>query len=183
MVQQTPSVTIRYATTTDDALLAHLGARTFYDSYAADNTPENMAAYLESAFGPEKQAAEIADSSAIFLIAESEDAPLGYVKLQRSDPPNGVTGDCPLELARIYVVKESHGRGVGAALMRACLDEARKRGHDILWLGVWERNPKAQAFYQKWGFVRVGSHIFPIGDDPQTDWVLQRATEQINAAF
>jgi ribosomal protein S18 acetylase RimI-like enzyme len=63
---------------------------------------------------------------------------------------------------------------VGAALMQACIDEARRRGHKTLWLGVWEHNPRAQAFYRKWNFVEIGTHVFHLGNDPQTDLLMQR---------
>ncbi len=169
------TASIRYASTGDAALLAELGRRTFYDTFAVDNTPENMNAYLTSAFGLEKQAAELADPSSVFLIAEIDGSAIGYAKVQRSEVPVEVTGPRPIELGRLYTARDWIGRGVGAALMQSCLDEAQKLGCETIWLGVWEHNLRARAFYTKWGFIEVGSHIFRVGDDPQTDLLMQRA--------
>lgn len=88
-------------------------------------------------------------------------------------------GPAPLELKRLYVARAWHGRGVAQALMNAVLDAARARGAKTLWLGVWERNPRAVAFYEKYGFTRVGEHSFILGSDVQTDWVLARPLEDV----
>ena len=66
-------------------------------------------------------------------------------------------------------------KGVGPALMQACMDIAKELKKSVIWLGVWEKNSRAIAFYQKWGFEKFGEHIFPIGDDPQTDWLMKKA--------
>jgi GNAT superfamily N-acetyltransferase len=170
-------VTIRPATAADNALLAELGAQTFFDTFAGDNTPANMAAYLAASFSPAKQAAELADPASVFLIAEIGDLVAGYARLKQGQPPPGVTGVQPIEIGRIYARQEWQGQGVGAALMKACLGEAERRGCDVIWLDVWERNRRARAFYQRWGFVEVGSQIFQLGDDRQNDLVLQRAVK------
>ena len=172
---------IRYATAADNALLAELGARTFQDSFAADNTPENMAAYIGASFSPEKQAAELADPLSIFLIAEVEGAAVGYARLRESPSSAGITGLHPIEIVRFYARKEWIRRGVGATLMKACLDEAEKRSCDTIWLDVWEHNPRARAFYLKWGFVEVGTQMFQLGDDLQTDLLMQRPVKIQNA--
>jgi ribosomal protein S18 acetylase RimI-like enzyme len=89
-------------------------------------------------------------------------------------PPAAVGGPAPLELKRLYVARAWHGRGVAQALMNAALDAARARSAGTLWLGVWERNPRAVRFYEKYGFARVGEHTFVLGADAQTDWILAR---------
>jgi GNAT superfamily N-acetyltransferase len=167
-------VNIRYATATDSTLLAELGARTFYDAFAADNTPENMTAYLAASFSPEKQATELADPLSVFLIAEAEGGAVGYARLREGQPPVAIAGLRPIEIVRLYARKEWIGHGVGATLMIGCLDEAEKRGCDTIWLDVWEDNPRARAFYRKWGFVEVGRQIFQLGDDLQNDLLMQR---------
>jgi len=172
------TVHIRYATAADAALLAEVGARTFYDSFAADNTPENMAAYLAASFSPEKQASELSEPGTVFLIAEVEGTTAGYAKLRASPSLPGITGERPLELVRIYSLKEWIGNGIGPALMQACLQEAEKRGCDTLWLDVWEQNVRARAFYRKWGFVEVGTNSFQLGDDLQNDLLMQRPVIQ-----
>ena len=165
---------IRYATAGDNILLAELGARTFHDTYAAHIPSESLAAYVAASFSPNVQATELADPSTFFLIAEIENEGVGYAKLQASEPPTGIRGERPIELVRIYVLQAWIGRGVGAKLLQACLREASGKGYDSIWLGVWERNPRAQAFYRKWGFVEAGTQIFQLGDIPQTDLLMQR---------
>ncbi len=172
---QKGTIHIRYAMSADNTLLADLGASTFRDTFAADNTPEDMAAYLAAAFSPEKQAAELADPASVFMIAEMEGSVVGYARLKAGQPPAAITGLRPIEIVRIYARREWIGQGVGAALMQACLDEAAKRGHDTIWLDVWERNPRARAFYEKWGFVTVGTQTFQLGADLQHDLLMQRS--------
>jgi diamine N-acetyltransferase len=176
MRQATPL--IRRADVGDAGLLAELGARTFSDTFAADNRSEDMAAYLSASFSPAKQAEELLDPRSAYLIAEIDDEAVGYAQLHAGVAPECVTGDAPVELARLYVIQKWHGRGgVSAALMRACVEEARRAGHRTLWLGVWERNARAQAFYRKWGFEKVGEHIFQLGSDPQNDILMSLKLE------
>ena len=171
---QKANVQIRYATAADNALLARLGAQTFHDTFAADNTPENMAAYLAASFSPDKQAAELAEPASVFLIAEVGGATVGYARLKEGQPAAGISGSRPIEIVRFYARQEWMGQGVGATLMQACLDEAMQRGCDTIWLDVWERNLRARAFYQKWGFMEVGTQVFQLGDDLQNDLLMQR---------
>jgi ribosomal protein S18 acetylase RimI-like enzyme len=172
---QKPEVTIRRANTGDAGLLAELGALTFSETFAADNSPEDMAAYLASSFNLAQQTAELADPASTFLIAEVGGVAAGYAMLRAGEPEEGVGGAKPVELVRLYVSREWLGRGVGEALMRACVEEARQAGHETIWLGVWERNGRAQAFYRKWDFRAVGKHVFQLGSDPQTDILMERA--------
>jgi ribosomal protein S18 acetylase RimI-like enzyme len=168
-----PNLVIRRAKAEDAGLLAELGARTFAETFAAENTPEDMAAYLASSFSPEQQAAELADPQCLFQIAETNGVAMGYAMLRSGNVLEGVTGDKPIELVRLYVSRESLGSGVGAALMQACIGEAKQRGYKTLWLGVWEHNQRARAFYRKWNFHELGTHVFQLGDDPQTDVLMQ----------
>ncbi len=173
-----PNLIIRRGTTQDAVLLAELGARTFSETFAADNTPEDLAAYLASSFSPAQQAAELADPLCLFEIAETNGAAVGYAMLRSGNVPLGVSGEKPIELVRLYVSRESLGSGVGAALMQACIGEAKQRGYKTLWLGVWEHNHRAQAFYRKWNFVEVGQHAFQLGGDAQTDILMQRSISE-----
>lgn len=172
---QSVRVTIRNADTTDADLLAELGRRTFEETFAVDNTAEDMAAYLASSFNPARQTAELADPASIFLIAEVSGVAAGYAKLHPGKTPKEIEGSSPIELVRLYVLREWLGRGVGEALMRACLNEARSAGYETIWLGVWERNVRAQAFYRKWNFRDVGEQVFLLGSDQQRDIVMERA--------
>jgi len=174
-MNQNPDVTIRRANREDAGLLADLGARTFAQTFGTDNTPEDMAAYIAASFNVAQQTAELTDPASTFLIAEIDGVTAGYAKLHTGEPAEGVDGPKPVELVRLYVSREWLGRGVGEVLMRACMNEARQAGHQTIWLGVWERNDRAQAFYRKWNFRTVGEHVFQLGSDAQRDILMERA--------
>ena len=175
MIIPSLDVFIRGANSDDASLLAELGARTFSETFAKDNTPEDMEAYLASSFNVVVQTEELADPESIFLIAEIDGVPAGYAKLHSGEPLEEIKGEKPIELVRLYVSREWLGRGVGEGLMRACIEQARKAGHETIWLGVWEKNARAQAFYRKWNFREVGEHPFPLGADIQRDILMARA--------
>lgn len=175
-------VSIRKAAQEDAILLSRLGAETFSDAFGADNSPEDMTLYLEAAFRPEIQAAELADPSSVFLLAQDGPEPVGYARIRQGIPPSAVIASRPIEIVRLYARKAWIGRGVGRALMSACLDEARDRGCDVIWLDVWERNPRAIAFYARWGFVVVGNQPFRLGNDAQNDLLMARAVVNAHAA-
>lgn len=165
-------IVVRLAGVNDAALLAELGERTFSETFAADNRSDDMAAYLAGAFSPSIQRAELAAQEATFFVAEIEGRAAGYAKVYANSVPACVTGERPIELARLYAAREWLGRSVGAALMDRCISEACATGHDTLWLGVWERNLRAQAFYRKRGFRVVGEQVFQLGSDEQIDLVM-----------
>ncbi len=169
------SITIRFATSADNDLLADIGAQTFYDTFAVDNAPADMQAYLAASFSPAIQARELADPQSVFLIAEIDGNAAGYAHVRRKHTPPGITGARPIELGRFYARKEWQGRGVGAALMRACLEYAARQNADTIWLDVWERNLRAIAFYRKWEFTPVGAQTFQLGSDLQNDLLMQRS--------
>lgn len=157
----------------DAARLAEFGARTFHDAFAADNTVEDMRQHLESAFSPGLQLAEIRDPGIDTLIATDESGSwVGFAQLRADKVTDGVPAQGSIELWRFYVDRLWHGQGVAARLMDAAKQRARRRGATLLWLGVWERNARAQAFYRKHGFSKVGRQVFVVGSDPQTDDVL-----------
>src|SRR5262249_16385247 len=150
-----------------------LGAKTFFDTFAKDNTPENMALYLKNSFSPEIQFNELSASENIFLIVEAQYIPIGFAQLVLDSKEDSIHGTKTMEVRRIYSVQEYIGRGVGKELMSAAIREAKQRGCDSLWLGVWEKNPRAIEFYKKWGFEEVGTHVFTLGDDPQRDFIME----------
>lgn len=166
---------IRRAVTADSGLLSEIGARTFCETFAADNTPEDMAAYVASSFNSTQIATELSDPRSTFLIAEIDTIAVGYSKLHVGKAADGITGEKPIELVRLYVSKGWLGRGIGTALMLACMEEARRQGYGTLWLGVWEHNGRARAFYRKWEFHEVGQRVFQLGADPQTDLLMERS--------
>src|SRR2546421_11027271 len=136
-MNQNPDLTFRRANREAAGLLAELGARTFAETFATDNSPEDMAAYIAASFNLTQQMAELADPASTFLIAEAGGVAAGYAKLHAGEPLQGVEGATPVELVRLYTSREWLGRGVGKALMCACVDEARQAGHRTIWLGVW----------------------------------------------
>lgn len=168
------ALVVRLAAPEDAAGLAALAARTFADAFAADNTPEDLAEHLAANFSPERQAAEIADPSTVMIVAETGGELVGYVMLRKGKAPPSVPGQQPIELARIYVLVEWQSRRVGGALMERCLAEASATGAGTIWLGVWQRNTRAQAFYERWGFKVAGTKSFIVGSDEQIDWVMTR---------
>lgn len=174
-----PSFHIRRANLDDAGLLAELGARTFAETFAEDNSAEDMAAYLASSFSELQQAAELADPDSTIYIAETNGVAVGYAMLRSGSAPGCITDDKPIELVRLYVSREQLGHGVGAGLMRACINEANLQGQRTMWLGVWENNHRAQAFYRKWKFQDVGTHVFQLGQDAQTDILMERSVSDM----
>ena len=165
-------MTIRTASAVDAAVLAELARRTFYDTFAATNDATDMALYLSSAYGVDQQTRELNDRDITTLLVEVEGQAIAYAQLRGDHVPECVTGANPVELWRFYVDRGWHGRGVAQTLMTRVREVARDRGAKTLWLGVWERNDRARAFYAKSGFTDAGEHIFLFGTDPQTDRVM-----------
>ena len=171
------TVVIRAARLPDAPWLAALAERTFRETYAPHNTPENMERYVADHFGLERQEAELRDGRMITLVAEADGEPAGYAQLSRGPAPAGVGSAAPMEVVRFYVDRPWHGRGLAQALMAGAVDAARAEGARTLWLGVWERNPRAIAFYHKCGFQDAGTQTFVLGVDHQRDLVLARSLE------
>jgi ribosomal protein S18 acetylase RimI-like enzyme len=169
-------IKIRRAILEDAETLAELSRETFWDAFHENpkNAPEDMAAYMNSAFNVGQIRKELADEKAIFFVAEIENEAVGYAKLLIDNCEPEIKAEKPVELARLYSKQKFLGKGVGAKLMKECFSFAEKSGCDVMWLGVWEFNPRAQAFYRKHGFYEVGKHIFQLGSDAQTDVLMQK---------
>ncbi len=166
---------IRSATVKDADTLAAFAERTFRDTYAAENSPADMDAHVARSFSPGQIRNELTDSSITTLVAEDQpNSFVAYAQLRVSAPPPCVTGSHLLELWRFYVDQPYHGHGVAQALMDAVLGIAIGRGATTLWLGVWEPNRRAQAFYRKAGFEEIGTHTYVLGSDRQADSVFVR---------
>lgn len=160
---------IRRATVADAAALAEIAERTFRDTFTAHNTPEDLEAYVASAYGEEKQRREL-ESGDVVLLGETEEGELiAYAQLRRTESADG-----EIQIARFYVDQNHHGRGIAQQLMNAAYDTARQLGATNIWLGVWEHNPRAIAFYNKCGYRDVGSQPFLVGSDLQTDRIMAR---------
>jgi ribosomal protein S18 acetylase RimI-like enzyme len=167
-------VTIRSGVPADASALAELAARTFIDTFTANTHPDDMKVYVAEAYGPVQQGRELADPDINTLLVHVDDLLAGYAQLRRKPAPACVTGERPIELWRFYMSQGWHGRGIAQQLMQAVEGGARRAGAGTLWLGVWEQNERAKAFYRKCGFVDVGSHIFLVGSDPQTDRIMTK---------
>src|ERR1043165_7161040 len=165
------NVVLRRAEPRDAALLTSFAAQTFTDSYAAHNTPEDMRAYLAGAFSVEQQTRELSDPAMVTLLAEADGEPVGYAQLKAGEAPACVPQEHPIEIYRFYVDRPAHGTGVAQKLMARAVAEARETGARHLWLAVWERNPRAIAFYRRSGFREADTQYFQLGSDRQTDHV------------
>ena len=164
--------TIRRATVADAATVAELAAHTFADWFGAHNRSEDMEAHRVRLYGEAQQRREIEDPAGVTLLVERDGAAIAYAQIRRGAAPKCVVGEAPVEIARFYVDRPFHGQGIAQALMREAIEAARSLGGSTLWLGVWERNPRAIAFYEKCGFRDRGSHPYLVGNDLQTDRVM-----------
>jgi len=168
------TIQVKLAERADAELVADISRRTFYDSFAHHNTEENIRLFLDEQFPREKQMAEVGAPGRTFLLAWQGEEPAGYASLREAEAPGQLAGANAIEIVQIYSEKKMIGQGIGKALMQACLDTAREKGKEWVWLGVWEHNHRAIAFYQQWGFERFGEHIFLVGLDAQTDWWMKK---------
>jgi ribosomal protein S18 acetylase RimI-like enzyme len=157
--------------------LADLGRQTFTETFAASNTPENMAAYLAATYGPEQQLTQLQDPQCTYLLAEMQGQAVGYLQLWQ-DSTLGLAPDAAatrqLEIKQLYIIDDWIGTGLGKALMRRALDIAQAENCTAVVLGVWEHNERAKAFYQRFGFREVGETAFTLGQDVQRDLILRK---------
>ena len=165
---------IRIANLSDAKALSSFAEATFRDTFAEENSVENMRVFCEANYSEAIQATEIANSRMATLLCEENNQIIGYVQLQWSTTPACVKAKKPGEIQRLYVAKEWHGKNIAHRLIEASLNEMADRHSDVVWLGVWEKNPRAIAFYQKLGFTTVGDHIFQLGSDRQRDIIMVR---------
>jgi diamine N-acetyltransferase len=179
VVAEAPLVRVQQGGREDATLLAEIGARTFRDAFGAENEPGDMNEYLASSFGPGIQMAEILEPGCAFLLAEVAGDAVGYARLRVRAAPPAIRGARPIEIVRFYSDTSWIGRGVGPALMVACVESGRELGCDVAWLDVWELNPRAIAFYRKWGFEVVGEAEFRLGSDVQHDLLMSRVLDPL----
>jgi ribosomal protein S18 acetylase RimI-like enzyme len=166
--------TIRLASSDDAEALSALAERTFRETFSESNTPSDINAYCADAFGVDVQRRELDDPSTATLVAERDGNFIAYAQVVSHAAPASVAAQRPIELKRFYLDKAFHGSSLSHALMRATRERAEASGADVMWLGVWEHNPRAIRFYEKNGFRRVGEQIFTVGTDPQRDLVMCR---------
>jgi diamine N-acetyltransferase len=167
------NINIARLTLTDIDQLQKIGKQTFSETFSAGNTEENMKKYLEDGFLLEKLTAELNDKNTEFYFAVLDNNVIGYLKLNFGQSQTELKDDKALEIERIYVLKEFHGKNVGQLLYEKAMQVARQTNANYVWLGVWEENPRAISFYKKNGFVEFDKHIFKLGDDEQTDIMMK----------
>ena len=167
------NIQINKVTLADIDLLQKIGRQTFYETFSAGNTEENMQKYLDEGFSIEKLTAELHDKNAEFYFASLEEKVIGYLKLNFGQSQTELKDNKAFEIERIYVLNEFHGKDVGKLLYERALQIALQIKADYIWLGVWEENPRAINFYKKNGFVEFDKHIFKLGVDEQTDIMMK----------
>ena len=167
------NIAIKKVTLNDIEQLQKIGRQTFYETFSAGNTEENMTKYLEEDFSLEKLTAELNDESSEFYFAVLGNNVIGYLKLNVGQSQTELQDDKALEIERIYVLQEFHGKKVGQVLHEKAMQIAKQINAHYVWLGVWEENPRAINFYKKNGFAAFDKHIFKLGNDEQTDIMMK----------
>jgi diamine N-acetyltransferase len=167
---------IRRGKPQDAEILAPLAVKIFNDTFAENplNKPEDMQAYIAESMSVKAFRAELEDANSIFFIAEIDDNSIGYAMLREGTTEDCVADKNPIELNRLYVSNEFHGKGIAEKIMNKCFEIALEKSYKTMWLGVWEFNYRAARFYEKLGFKKVGNHIFQLGSDAQTDLVMEK---------
>ncbi len=167
------NIEIRPMSLADLSLLRDISIQTFSETFSAANTAENMQNYLEQHFSLEQLNAELSNPNSLFYVANCEDQTAAYLKINVGDAQTELNGDHTLEIERIYVLKHYQGRKVGQLLLNHAIQIAQQKNKTQIWLGVWEQNHKAIQFYQHIGFVEFDKHVFKLGEDIQTDLMMQ----------
>ena len=165
---------VRRAHRHDAKQLSMLAEATFRETFAGMNTPEDIELHCRTTYDEAIQFEEISNPNMVTFLCEQGGRPVGFAQLRWGKAPTCVVAEAPGEIQRLYVVSNLHGKGVAHDLMNACMKEMTSHRSDVVWLGVWERNPKAITFYKKFGFLEVGEHVFQLGSDRQRDIVMAR---------
>ncbi len=167
------AIKIKKVTLADIVQLQEIGRQTFAETFSSTNTEENMKAYLEEGFSNAKLSAELDNPNSEFYFATLNNTVIGYLKINFGLAQTELKDDKALEIERIYVLQEFHGKKVGQLLYYQAIHLAKEKKADYVWLGVWEKNHRAIQFYTKNGFVEFDQHIFVLGDDEQTDIMMR----------
>ncbi len=167
------TIEITKATLSDIDQLQKIGRQTFQETFSESNSEENMKNYLEEGFSNEKLTAELNDQNSEFYFATFDNEVIGYLKINFGPSQTELKDSKSLEIERIYVSKDFHGKSIGQLLYDKAIQIAKHKNSDYVWLGVWEENPRAISFYKKNGFVEFDKHIFKLGNDEQTDIMMK----------
>jgi len=173
---------IRRAVSDDAQLLSQLSSVTFFDTFNGTCTDDDMHEFINQYFNVEQVYKDLQDINDFYFIAFINDDAVGYIRMKEEESEvSEIKKYRGIELKRIYVLKEYHSQKIGAELISFALDFAAENNYEAIWLGVWEHNEKAKAFYKQFGFENSGvTHPFPIGNTPQTDQWLFRLLRSSN---
>lgn len=167
-------ISVRTCNEKDVDTLVALGIKTFRDTFDDFNTPANMMQYINTTFTRKAVQEEMRQPGTVYFLALDGRQPAGYAKVRASENPPELANVTALEIERLYAQRQYIGKRVGYMLLKACEDLAKKKRSGAVWLGVWEHNLRAIAFYQKNGFKEFGAHTFMLGDDAQTDLLMKK---------
>lgn len=167
------NIQIKEISLNDINQLQKIGRQTFQETFSESNSEENMKNYLEEGFSSEKLTKELTNKDSQFYFATLENEVIGYLKVNFGESQTELKGEKSLEIERIYVSKEFHGKKVGQLLYEKAIQVAKDKNVDYVWLGVWEENLRAISFYTKNGFIEFDKHIFKLGNDEQTDIMMK----------
>ncbi|MEC0305013.1 GNAT family N-acetyltransferase, partial [Terribacillus saccharophilus] len=154
------SISIKKCSIKDLQILQKVSVETFTDTFKDQNTPENMKAYLDKAYASKKLENELLNTSSQFFFIYLNEELAGYLKVNTDDAQTEEMNDDSLEIERIYVRSKYQKQGLGKYLMNKAIEIATEWNMKAIWLGVWEKNQNAMAFYSKNGFVKTGAHSF-----------------------
>lgn len=170
---------IEMAQSTDVNTIRDLSIATFAETFASLNTEEDMEQYNERHFSTDELQREIDNPDSTFMVAKVDGVPAGYMKVNVGDAQTEEMLGNRMEVQRLYILRQYKRNGLGARFMHTAFDMARAQGKSVIWLGVWEHNDAAIAFYKRMGFVQFGSHDFVLGEDRQTDLLMEAAVERL----
>jgi len=166
-------IEFKKATLQDIGHLQKIGRQTFYETFSLGNTEEDMMKYIDKNFSNEKLKKELSNNNSEFYVATLDNKVIGYLKVNFGESQTEIKAHNALEIERIYVIKEYHGKKVGQKLFNKAMEISKGKKVDYVWSGVWEKNPRAIRFYEKNNFVKFGEHTFTLGSDEQTDIMMK----------
>lgn len=174
MKTDSPEITIREAQISDLVPLLEMARKAFLEAFTAGNKFENVHAYLNEALTQSQFAKEMKHPASTFLVAAQKNQIIGYTKVNLTPAQTDIHDPESLEIARLYVLEDFLGSGLGKKLLDRAIHFAQQKSKKYVWLGVWERNQRAIRFYEKNGFAKFDTHPFPFGDEVQTDWLMRK---------
>jgi diamine N-acetyltransferase len=168
------TINIKKCTLEDSRKLQEISYETFNETFKHQNSPENMIDYLERAFNLKQLEKELSNISSQFFFVYFNNEVAGYLKVNTNDAQSEEMGDESLEIERIYIKNKFQKHGLGKYLLNTAMEMAMEGNKKKIWLGVWEKNENAIAFYKKMGFVQTGAHAFYMGDEEQMDFIMTK---------